>query len=271
MVGRLSNTMKNTLLGIGMAIQRKDSELLVDEFLDAGIYTQGVNRTAFSREVNHLMDQFMGGPLQEISANEVSNKILGIALRHGLQLPGELVAMSRAVTIAEGIGTSLYPDFRLDVFAGPYLKKFGQEQRSPAVLIPQIGQATLDGLEFGIDLPRRARRLLTQMERGKFEVKLNLEVLTGLLAQMQRMTNRLALSILLGATIIALGMVMVVYHPATWQKFGEIVFFFAFISSVAFGAWLMWSIIRSGRPLWSSFSEPAKPSDYRVIDLQQNQ
>jgi len=38
---------------------------------------------------------------------------------------------------------------------------------------------------------------------------------------------------------------MVVYHPATWQKLGEFVFGLAFVSSLAFGFWLMLSIWRS--------------------------
>lgn len=247
MVGHLSNNMKNTLLGLALAIQRHDPDLLVDEFLAAGIYTRGINRKAFTREVTHLMDTFSSGRLEDISAQSVTNDVLGIALRNGLQLPSELVAMIRAVTIAEGIGTFLYPGFRMIEFAAPYLRHFGEEQRSPKVLLPRLGQATLDGLELGIDLPRRVNRLLGQLERGQFEVRINLDVLQQFMAQMQRMTNRLALTVLLGATIIALGMVMVVYHPTAWQRFGQYVFAFAFISSVAFGAWLMWSIIRSGR------------------------
>jgi uncharacterized membrane protein YiaA len=61
------------------------------------------------------------------------------------------------------------------------------------------------------------------------------------------MTNRLALAMHLAAVITALALLLVVFHPATWQAFGEIIFTLAFFSSLAFGAYLMWSIIRSGR------------------------
>jgi hypothetical protein len=67
------------------------------------------------------------------------------------------------------------------------------------------------------------------------------------MGQMQKMTNRLALSMLLAAVIIALALVLVIYHPATWQAVGDIIFGLAFVSSLGFGIWLMWSIIRSGR------------------------
>jgi hypothetical protein len=34
------------------------------------------------------------------------------------------------------------------------------------------------------------------------------------------MTNRLALAILLAAMIVALGLVMLVYHPPGWERYG---------------------------------------------------
>ncbi|MBE0697332.1 MAG: hypothetical protein IH586_10445 [Anaerolineaceae bacterium] len=173
--------------------------------------------------------------------------MMDIALRHNLQLPSEMVAMTRAITIAEGTGMTLYPGFQLFRFADPYVRTFWKQQRSAEVILPRVGQAALDSLELGLELPRRLSRLLELVERGQIEVNINMQMLRGLISQFQKMTNRLALSMLLAAVIIALALVLVVYHPATWQSIGEIVFTLAFFSSLAFGAWLMWSIIRSGR------------------------
>jgi ubiquinone biosynthesis protein len=155
--------------------------------------------------------------------------------------------MTRAVTIAEGTGMTLYPGFQMFRFAAPYVQQFWAEQRSPKKILPRLGQAASDSLELGLELPRRVSRLLELLERGQMEVNVNLQVLREISGQMQKMTNRLALAMLLSAVIIALALVLVIYHPAAWQAMGEIIFGFAFLSSLAFGAWLMWSIIRSGR------------------------
>ncbi len=64
---------------------------------------------------------------------------------------------------------------------------------------------------------------------------------------MQRMVNRIALSVLLAATIIALGLAMVAYHPGGWERFASGVFGLAFPLSLIAGIWLMWNIWRSGR------------------------
>jgi ubiquinone biosynthesis protein len=247
MVGRLNPQTKNIFLGIAMAIQRSDTSLLADELMAAGIYNRGLDRRALVRDLDRLFDHFTGGSLSELTGTQALRDIMGIVLRHGMQLPSELVAMTRAVTIAEGTGMTLYPGFQMFRFAAPYVQQFWAEQRSPEKILPRLGQAASDSLELGLELPRRVSRLLELLERGQMEVNVNLQVLREISGQMQKMTNRLALAMLLSAVIIALALVLVIYHPAAWQAMGEIIFGFAFLSSLAFGAWLMWSIIRSGR------------------------
>ncbi len=247
MVGRLNPTTKKTFLSMAMAIQRTDTTLLADEFLSAGIYTRGINRRNLVRDLDRLFEQFTSGSLSEVSGVQVFTEAMSIILRHGLQLPSELVAMTRAITVAEGTGLMLYPGFNMFLFAMPYVTQFWAEERSPQNMLPRLGQAAADSIELGLDFPRRLARLLEMLERGQMEVNVNMQVMREITAQMQKMTNRLALAMILSATIIALALVMVIYHPATWQALGEYIFFFAFLFSLAFGAYLMWSIVRSGR------------------------
>jgi len=247
MVGRLTSQTKRTFLGIAVAIQRANTDVLVDELMAAGIYTHSVDRRVLVRDLDRLFERFSGGAISDLTGAEVLREIMDMALRHNLQLPSELVAMTRAVTIAEGTGMMLHPGFQLFEFASPYVQTFWAEQRSPKEILPRVGQTAMDSLELGLELPRRMSRLLELIERGQIEVNLNMKVLHGLLSEFQKMTNRMALSMLLAAIIIALALVLVVYHPDEWQAMGEFIFGFAFLSSLAFGAWLVWSIIRSSR------------------------
>jgi hypothetical protein len=64
---------------------------------------------------------------------------------------------------------------------------------------------------------------------------------------MKRMVNRISLSILLAATIIALGLAVVTYQPATAEHIVDVFLSVAFPLSLVFGALLMGSIWRSGR------------------------
>jgi ubiquinone biosynthesis protein len=247
MIGRLNERTKRSFLGIAQAIERHDSQMLVDEFLEAGIYTRGIDRRVFARDLDRLLDRFTGSAIRELSASQVLSEMMAVILRNGLQLPGELVAMTRAVTISEGTGTLLYPEFNLFQFATPYLRRFWKEESSPEAMLPRVTAAAVDSLNFGIELPQRAHRLLTQIEQGRLEVNLNQRELDEIVSKMQGMTNRMTLGMILSAVIIALALVMVIYRNETWQVVGNYIFGFALVSSILFGVWLLISILRSGR------------------------
>ena len=129
MVGRLTPQTKRTFLGIAIAIQRSDTDILVDELMAAGIYTRGIERRVLVRDLDRLFDRFSTGAISELTGTQIFGEIMQMALRHNLQLPSELVAMTRAITIAEGTGTMLYPGFQLFRFAVPYVQHFWNEQR----------------------------------------------------------------------------------------------------------------------------------------------
>jgi ubiquinone biosynthesis protein len=247
MVGHLTSQMRESLLRMVMAMANSDAESLVDELLDLGINRKRINTRALAMEIEHLFESYAGGTAQFLSATQVLNEILGMAFRYGMQMPGELTMLARLSTINEGISMTLYPDFRMLDFAAPIVMKLWQEERRPDKIIPELARTALDGFELSLSLPKRAARLLRQMERGQLEFNINYEGLRQFANQMERMTNRLAAAIVLAAVIVALGIVTVIYHPDTWQAFGGYLFIFAFLSSLGFGGWLLWSIWRSGR------------------------
>jgi ubiquinone biosynthesis protein len=246
MVGRLTNAMKNSLLTMIIAMSTKDAEILVDELTDNGITRKPIRRRQLAMDLERIFESYSGGSSQFLTATQVLTEILNMANRHGLQMPGELAMLARLSTINEGISMTLYPEFRMLDFAAPYVLHYWQEQRSPQKMIPRLGKSALDGLELSLNLPRQASRLLKQMERGQIEFNINYDGLKDIMAQLQKMVNRIALSIIIGATVVALGMIMQGY-ALTESTFGRIVFGAAFLFSVGFGIYIMWSIWKSGR------------------------
>jgi len=71
------------------------------------------------------------------------------------------------------------------------------QRRSPKAMALRVGQAALEATELGLELPRHATRLLGQIERGELELNVTHAGLRDFTVQLQRMTNRLALTMLL--------------------------------------------------------------------------
>lgn len=247
MVGRLDANLQESLLRIGMAVGRQDAERLTDEFFAIGMATASVKRKALQRDLDHFISRYAGRSVKDLAAAKTVDEVMRIALGHHLQMPAELVMLFRVVGISEGLGAQLDPGFKLFEFAAPYLQEFWMRRRSPRAIASLFGQSALDAAELSLTLPHRISRLIGQVERGELELNVNHEGLREFAHELHRMVNRLALAILLAATIVALGLMMIIYHPPGWAIYGGWLFGAAFLFSLSVGIWMMWTIWRSGR------------------------
>jgi ubiquinone biosynthesis protein len=247
MVGRLTPKLQDILLRMILAIAANDAEGFTDELYSMGAVRMRTKRPALQRDLAHFLDRYVTGSIKELATADAGREILSIAFKHRLQLPSELIMLIRVLTMSEGLGVMLDPDFRLFEFAEPYLKKFWTERRSPTALASKIGKSALDATELALDLPHRVALLLEKIERGELDVTIHVEEISTAVRQLQKMANRLAISILLGATIISFGMILGVFRPSFSDQYLGPMFLLGFMFSLGLGAWLMWSIWWSGR------------------------
>ncbi len=247
MVGRLTPRLQNIMLKMILAMSRVDAEGMCDELFNMGAVRGRVKRSALQRDLGHFLDRYAAGPVKDMATAEAGREILSIAFKHHLQLPSELIMFIRVLTMSEGLGVMLDPDFQLFEFAGPYLKKFWTERRSPPAMARNMGESALEASELALDLPRRIALLLEKTERGDMNMSIHVDELTQTIRQLQRMANRLAISIILGATIVSFGLIIGIYRPSFSDAVAGPMFLLGFVFSLGFGMWLVWSIWWSGR------------------------
>jgi ubiquinone biosynthesis protein len=160
MVGRLDDALRRSLLRLALALTRQDSERLVDELLTLGVASAQVQRQVLKRDLDHLVAQYADRPIQDWAASQAFGEVMGIARRHRLQLPTDLVLLTRVIAMSEGLGAQLDPDFNLLAFARPYLRRFWLQSYGPDRLGVRMVQGLLDLADVSLDLPQRLRRLL---------------------------------------------------------------------------------------------------------------
>lgn len=248
MVGRLDEKLQESLTRLFLALSKGDSERMIDELITSGIAQGQFNRKTLKQDLDHMIACYANSSVEDLAAARIFNELTGLARRHHLQLPNDLVLMAKVMAISEGLGLQLDPDFQFIPFAQPYLERYWLQRHSPW----QIGEKVVEGIvemtEFSLTFPRRLTRLVTQLERG--ELGAHVEVRGGerYLAEMQGMVNRLAMSILVGALIIGLSQFM---HMVTPQGFPELYagrfFGILFFVAIVLGFWLLVKIVRARR------------------------
>jgi ubiquinone biosynthesis protein len=193
-----------------------------------------------------MLSRYAASMVKDLAATDMINDLMGIAFRHRLQLPSEVVMLFRLIILSEGLGLTLDPNFQLFAFAAPHFERFWAKRRSPDVLATQMAQGAIDASEVTLQLPRQMARILGHLERGTLQVNIGPDSTREIMQQMQRMVNRVALSVILAGTIMGLGLVMVAYRPAGWERFGGAITTIAFVGSLLVGFVLLWSIFRTG-------------------------
>lgn len=245
MVGRLDENLREALVRLVLALVRRDSARLVNELLDLGIASGRVPRAALKRDLDQLIDRYYDRPISKWAAGETFNEVMAIAFRHRLQLPTDLVLLVKVIAMSEGLGAQLDPNFKLMEFAEPYLRRIWLRSRMPDRLAHKMVEGLAELAGWSVDLPQQLRTITRQLEQGEITVTTRHEGVDEALAQLNRAANRLAMSILVAALIIGLGILMVIYHPPVWAAWGGWFFGLSFLLAVVLGAGLLWSIWQS--------------------------
>ena len=247
MVGYLGQRERADLIRLYIVAMQQDEEGIVDQLIRMGAAAGRVDRAGLQRDVTRLLRKYYGLPLKEIRAQEVVEEVMPIAFRHHLHLPSEYWLLGKTLGMMEGVGLKLDPGFDIFAVSKPYVRRFMWRQFSPRTL----GEKALrGGQEWGdlvLTMPRRLSHLLDDMEAGNLSVNLRLPEVPGLMARLDRIANRLSISILLAALIMGLATLVPAFNLAEQWGLVIVLILVSFAGASLLGLWLIFSIWRSRR------------------------
>lgn len=245
MVGRVSESVRMHLMRAGLAALRYDAESLAEELYALGVAGEKAEHRAFLRDLDHVLGRYAGASVSDVSAARVVDELNTLAFRHKLQLPSELALLFRVLVMSEGLGLMLDPHFRFLEYANPLIKQAWAARHSPRRTLERAGYAAAEAFDLGTQLPGRAARLLGRAERGQLDFNVRHEGLDPVVREFQKMTNRLALAVIVGSAIVALGLAVTLYEPVRWVRNAGWVFTAAFVVALVLAGWLTVGIWRS--------------------------
>ena len=170
-----------------------------------------------------------------------------IAFRHHLRLPSDLWLVGKTLAMMEGVGLKLAPDFDIFAASESYVRHFMWQMASPRVWGPTLLKGAGDWAELLSLIPRVGSQLLTRVERGELEITLSHKGLDQALVRLDRLANRLSLSVLLAALIVGLALLVSALNLAEQWGLPTILVIMGFLGASLLGLWLIFSIWRSRR------------------------
>ncbi|MDY6876763.1 MAG: AarF/ABC1/UbiB kinase family protein [Chloroflexota bacterium] len=245
MVGYLGQHERAELMRLYIAAVQLDDEGIVDQLIRMGSAAERVNRAGLRQDVARMLRKYQGVSLKAINTSEIIEEAMSITFRHHLHMPSEYWLLGKTLGMIEGVGLKLDPD--LDVFAvsEPYVRRFVWQMAFPRSWGPSLlkgvsGWAELLGL-----IPRVSAQLLTRAEAGGLELTVNVGELDRALARLDRLGNRISISMLLAALIVGLALLIPAFRLAEQGGWATILVVLGFGGASLLGLWLIYSIWRS--------------------------
>ena len=247
MVGRATDAMQNHLMRAGLAAMHFDSEALADQLYALGVAGPHARHVELVHDLDEVLHRYAGSTISQISASEVIHEFTAIAYRHRLRLPAELALLLRVIVMSDGLGLQLDPEFHFLEYASPMIRERWRLRHGPGRVLRRLGRHAWRNVEIGFEMPERLARLVGRAERGQIDLHVRHDGLEPTVREFRSMLNRLAIAVLLAATIVALGLMLAIGRPSGWPHLASTMLSIAFPLTLALGAWLVIGMWRSGR------------------------
>ena len=244
MVGVIDEQTQELLAELLIGINHQDADRLVDIFLDLGVTRKRVDRASVRRDIGQLLSTYWDLPLGELKVTALLNDVYSIMRRHQMHLPSNLALLLKTVIMIEGLGVTLDPDFHLPKVLTPYTERLVLRQYSPFRWVRSFGRSSLEWARFAVEMPQHLRRITTAAENGNLQIGMRPEGFDPVIDRLERIANRIVLGVIAAAFINGLAVLVSVYRPPGWERWGWAVFAFGFVCALLLGVYLAWNILR---------------------------
>lgn len=249
-VGNVTPEMMETMANTFLALIHRDFDALIDQYVELGYVTEEVDldrfRRQFKTDLVYYLEPLYGMTLQEINFAQYLDIITHIALKHRMQIPGDLLLINKAMLILENISRELDPGFDFVAAAEPYAEKIVKSRYSPSRVYEKTSRNIMELGDFVLLFPKQIKMIIRKILRDDLHLKMTHIGLDRFINDMDRSSNRITFGLIVAAMLLSSAIMQssgVGSRIFGMSVLGLISFFLAFL----LGIWLIISIIRSGR------------------------
>jgi ubiquinone biosynthesis protein len=244
MVGHISRIDRLNLIQAFLQASRQDAKGIVHHMLRIGAVSGRIDEQALERDIDRMLNQYYGQPLEYIQTTRVVEELMQIAFSYQITLPADLWLLFKTLAMMDGLARRLDPQFDLFQVFGPPVQRLVINSRMPWEWGPSL-LLDIENLAYALrDLPNIGESMLRNLQRGLLPFSLSVGADKDTLDRLDRISNRISVSVIAAAFILGLALLFPVARESQMALALVIV---AFIISFAIGLWIIYSILRSGK------------------------
>jgi len=246
MMGTVDRKTREGFVELVDAVVRRDEPRTIRVLLKLTLWEQEPDPRLLAKDVADFMGQYLYRPLKDIQIGKLLHQMLELAARHRLRIPPEFFLMMKALSIVEGVGLVLDPDFDIITHAEPFIKRVRLSRFSPRRLSGDVMSIFSQYIDFVQVFPRDLLEITRTIRRKRFTFMLELKNMENMLHTHDQISNRISFSIVIAAMIIGSALIIISKTPPLLYGISAIGII-GFIAAAVMGIWLLVAIIKKGR------------------------
>ncbi len=246
MVGRLDDDLKLHLTELLLCVLQRDVDHLISQLLYSGELHDDSNIKNLRRDLTEFIDDYYDIMLQDLRVGKLLIDFIEILTEYQIKFPSNLMLLSRALFVMEGIGKQLDPDFNMVAQLKPFAEQIIKDRYSPTSIAKDTKQILQSYQALGKSLPKDIKELINRINRNKFKIDVEHRGFERMINDLDKSTNRISFSVVIAALIVGSSLIM-------QTDKGPILFGFPILGLLGYsvagflGFGLAIAILRSGR------------------------
>jgi ubiquinone biosynthesis protein len=245
MMGRINQQEREDFTDFVELLINKDENKIVDALLKLTHYAEDPNRSELQRDLMEFIDRYAYLPLKKLEIAKMLQSVLEILTKQGMSLKPDLYLMIKALSIAEGLGRFLDPEFEIVNHAKPFFRKIKASRYTPKRIAGDLVDSGTELLRLFKEIPGEVREVLKNVRDGKLKVEIEYRALDRTLYRLDLISDRIASAIVLASLIVGSSIIILSKTPPSWHDMPVI----GLVGFLIAAVWGLTSILRSGRAL----------------------
>ena len=213
--GRLDNELREKGIRLLTAIVEKNPEEVTESLLEIGTKTRRFDVAEFEDEVEGVLET-LRHENNAAFTNAMYSLVSDTCPKYGLKLPVDLILLAKGVVTAEGTCRNLDSRLNFIEVSKPYVDNLMRKESSPKRLLARLLTSYEKFKKIAYKFPERSASVLEKLDKGELKIEFEVEhrEMHHFLKHINRLGNRIIVSLILAAVIVASAMIASTGQPS---------------------------------------------------------
>ncbi|SDO47159.1 ABC1 kinase family protein [Desulforhopalus singaporensis] len=203
MTGQLDRRTTDQLIRLVTGVIKGDIDRLCRVILELTTVDPLIlEKREFRLELRHLTGQFQNIDLGHLHIAALLSDFFSMLQRYHIQCPGDLMLLTKALTIIESVAEQFDPTFDVLAHVEPQIKTLVMDRYSMSAIRKRISRTLFSSLELLEEMPRDIQRFFDHARHSRFTLNLELKRIEHLAENIDNSSRLMGIAMIIAALIV---------------------------------------------------------------------